>query len=151
MSWIVCGEVCLAERLEDSLADGVEVAAGVPADQQIQRRPLAAGRERGVVHVVKLPLRETTTEGLLQEPQLLVVADVAVVPDQGAHDLVVLAGKVLVGESAQQPPRPLSRLRQSFDDKVPGLTALCIHTMNRSDVRPHFKGVCTLDGSISRR
>src|SRR3712207_6964789 len=52
--------------------------------------------ERGVVDVVQFALGEPLSESPIQEPQLLVVADVAVVPDQGAHDRVVLRGQILV-------------------------------------------------------
>jgi len=57
-------------------------------------------------------------EGVLQEPELLVVADVAIGPDQGAHDGIVLLEEVHIGDGTQKPPRAFPCFRQFFDEML---------------------------------
>jgi hypothetical protein len=97
------------------------VAVGVLSVEEVERRVLAAGCDRGVVHVVEFPIRET-------EPQLYVVADMAVVIDQRAHDLVVLGLQVLVGYPAEQPSRPPTRIFESPDKAILHHTLMRVYT-----------------------
>lgn len=93
---------------------------------------LAAGCDRGVVHVVESPIRET-------EPQLFVVADMVVVLDQEAHDLVVLGLQVLVEYPAEQPSRPLPRIFESPDKAILHHTFVRIHTRDGRHPVPAVK------------
>jgi hypothetical protein len=54
--------------------------------------------------------------GFLQEPQLLVVTDVSVVPYKRAHYGILLDCQVLLGDTSEQEPRPLPRFLEPFDD-----------------------------------
>src|SRR5918998_498848 len=65
-------------------------------------------------------MREHLAVGLLEKPQLLVVPDVAVVPDQGAHRRIVLQGQVFIGDRPEQKPRPLPRFLQLPGNDVLG-------------------------------
>ena len=65
--------------------------------------------------------------GFLEEPQLLVVAYMAVVPDKRAHYRVVLCEQILLGDPSQQEPRPLPRFRESFYNDALLYPALGVH------------------------
>src|SRR4028119_1042023 len=85
---IAACKVCVSEGFEYRFADGAEVEGRVVTVEQVQGRALLSRMEGGVVHVVELPIREPLVVSSLQQPQLLIVADVTVVPNQRAHDLV---------------------------------------------------------------
>ncbi len=83
--WIAAIEMGVFEGLQYGLTDSTEVEIGVFAVEQVQGWTLLAGVERSIVHIVELTLGEGHAVRPLEEPQLFVVADVPVVPDQGTH------------------------------------------------------------------
>src|SRR5215210_5223519 len=128
--FVIAVEVRVFKGFEDRFAHGVQVEVRVFAVEQVQGGALFAWVQRGVVHVVELPLGENLAVRLLHEPQLLVVPDVAVVPHQGAHYGIVLPHEVLFGDLFEQEARPLPPFLQPLDDGVLDRFALCIHSVD---------------------
>jgi hypothetical protein len=84
-------ELHAAQHLEHLGADVGQVGPrlGALEDRQVSAHP--AGVVEGVVDAVEVQVVGRAAGDLAQQPQLLEVADVADIPDQRAHDPVVLA------------------------------------------------------------
>jgi hypothetical protein len=140
---IVTVEVGPGQGFEDQPAHGVEVGVGAGAVEEVEGRALLPGVERGVVHIVELAVGELATVGLLEEPKLLVVSDVPVVPDGRAHDGIVLGGQILTGDRREQHPCPFPRLLHISNHALSySLISQRSPRVSTSSFRPHAQGRC---------
>jgi len=87
-----------------------------------QRSPLAAGVLERIVEARHLHELDRTIQ-VLGEPQLLEVRDVPEIPENGAHQRIVLDPQIFVTERLEQQQRALARfLKLSCDDLAVGGT-----------------------------
>jgi hypothetical protein len=104
---------------EHALPHGLQVRGRLVSFQIGHVDPLGAGRLGGVVEVGELGPQQLQPR-LAAEPQVLERGDVPEVPDQRAHQRVVLAVEVLVGHGLDQAERSLARLLQQRLDPSEG-------------------------------
>ena len=106
------------EHVESALPDLAHVGAQLLAAQD---RQLVAGGSRVLDRVVvaaQAPVERRAATGLLDEPELLEVGDVAEVPGERAEQRRVDRVELLVAELLDQQQGALARLAQSFGDRV---------------------------------
>ena len=109
----VASRVQRADERDDPLPDPGDVSPALRAAGKGELCPRAPRVQRGIEHPVKGPVRLAPRAEVAEQPDLLEVADVAEIPDQGAHQRIVLHEEFLVRHGCQERQRPVAGPRRA--------------------------------------
>ena len=132
---ILGAPVELIDQLERGIADSAHVGASRARRQDRQLTSLAALVREGVVDVVVPALHRALPADVAEQPQLLEVSDVRVVPDQRRHQWGHLQAQLLRREWLEQRLRPRPGSLQLAGES-PGVDRLGEHRDESFQDRP---------------